>query len=81
MSEPVNPSGVQLATAAAQALLPVAGPYGVLADQVLTAGLAFWADYQAKKAAGNLTMADLESAAAKASMDLSQFAADVAAMP
>lgn len=81
MNTPVTPTGVQLGTAAAEALLPLAGPYGVLADQVLTAGLAFWADYQAKKAGGTLTMADLEAAAAKTTIDLSQFAADVAALP
>jgi cytochrome c556 len=73
------PTNTQLAEAAAQALLPLAGPYGVLADQVLTAGLAFWANFQSQKAAGTLTMADLEAAAAKTSTDLAQLTADVAA--
>lgn len=74
-----QPTNAQLAEAAAQALLPIAGPYGVIADQVLTAGLAFWADFQARKAAGALTMADLEAAASKTTTDLAQLAADVAA--
>lgn len=76
-----DPTNTQLAVAAAQELLPIAGPYGVIADQVLTAGLAFWADFQAKKAAGGLTMADLETAAAKTTVDLAQLTADVAALP
>lgn len=79
MTNPVLPTNTQLVEAAAQAFLPLAGPYGVAADQLLTAGLAFWSDFQSKKAAGELTMVDLEAAAAKTTVDLAQLTADVAA--
>lgn len=78
---PPVPTDAELLKGIADAAAPLAGPYGVIADQLLTAGLAFWADYQAKKAAGNLTMADLEAAAAKTSVDLAQLKADVDALP
>jgi hypothetical protein len=51
----------------------------VLADTLLTQGMQFWVDFQAKKATGALTMADLEAAAAKTGADLNQLAADIAA--
>lgn len=81
MTDPTPlPTNTQLVTAAAQAFLPLAGPYGVAADQLLTAGLAFWSDFQSRKAAGTLTMADLEAAAAKTTVDLAQLKADVDAL-
>lgn len=81
MTDPtVEPTNQQLVEAAAQAFLPLAGPYGVMADQVLTAGLAFWAEFQAKKSSGTMTMADLEAAAAKTTTDLAQLKADVDAL-
>lgn len=64
------PTNAQLLEGAVQAFLPLAGPYGAVADNLLTTGLAFWADFQAKKAAGTLTMDDLEGAAAQAGADL-----------
>lgn len=73
------PTNAELLKGAVDAVAPLTGPYGLIADQLLTAGLAFWADYQAKKAAGVLTMDDLEAAAAKTSTDLATLAADVAA--
>lgn len=75
-----DPTNLQLAEAAAQSLLPLAGPYGVIADQVLTTGLQFWADFQSKKATGMLTMADLEAAASKTNADLAKLKADVDAL-
>jgi hypothetical protein len=57
-------------TAIAGTLAPLAGPYGVLAEQLLSQGLTFWTEYQRRKASGELTMADLESAAKKVGEDL-----------
>lgn len=78
MTEPTN---LELGVAAAHAILPLTGPQGALADQLLTAGLAFWADFQARKTAGTLTMADLEAAAAKTAVDLAEFKATVEVLP
>lgn len=74
------PTNAELLKGAVDAVAPLTGPYGLIADQLLTAGLAFWADYQAKKAAGVLTMDDLEAAAAKTSTDLATLTADVQAL-
>lgn len=64
------PTNAQLLEGAAQAFLPLAGTYGVMADSLLTAGLTYWAEFQAKKASGQLTMDDLNAAAAKTTTDL-----------
>lgn len=74
-------SNVDLALAAAHSLLPLAGDKGAIADQLLTAGLAFWADFQSRKAQGLLTMDDLEAAATKTTIDLAVFKAAVDALP
>lgn len=66
-------------SAAGAVFAPLAGPDAVLAEQVLTQGLAFWAAYQAKKAAGTLTLFDVEQAAMKTGTDLAQLAADIKA--
>lgn len=41
-----------------------------LADQLLTQGLAFWQSFQAQKAAGQLTRADLDAAALQLDADI-----------
>lgn len=64
------PTNAQLLEGAVQAFLPLAGPYGEMADTLLTTGLSFWAAFQARKAAGTLTMDDLEGAAAQTGADL-----------
>lgn len=68
-----TPTNAELIAGTAAAFLPLAGPYGVLADNLLTAGLGYWANFQAQKAKGALTMADLEAAAAKVNTDLAAF--------
>ena len=50
-----------------------------LADALLGQALQFWAQFQAQKAAGTLTVDDLTAAMAKVDADLSQLAADVEA--
>lgn len=65
------------AEAVAGALAPLAGPYVILAETVLTQGLAFWQNFQAQKEAGTLTMADVDAAAAKVGVDLAQLKADI----
>jgi len=79
----VQPSTTQLIEAFASALLPLAGPYGVAADAVITAGLQFLANLQAGRQPGaaNFTMDDLEAAAFKATTDLGQLEADVKGLP
>lgn len=78
----INPE-LQMAGAAAvaigAALVPLAGPKAALADALLTQGLQFWADYQAKKAAGTLTLADLDAMQAKVEVDLNQLDLDIGA--
>jgi hypothetical protein len=75
---PATPTTEQLVTAFAQALLPLAGPWGIAASTVIPAAEQFISNL---KATGNTvyTMADLEAAAAKATTDLGQLAADIAA--
>lgn len=68
-----TPTNAQLLEGAAAAFLPLAGPYGVLADNLLTAGLGYWANFQAQKTRGQLTMTDLEAAAARVEVDLADF--------
>lgn len=65
-----TPTNAELAAGLAGAFLPLAGPYGEAADALLTAGLGFWANFQAQKAKGQLTMDDLEAASLKAHGDL-----------
>lgn len=81
MTDPVQPTTAELVAAFADALAPFAGPYGVVADTVMHAGLAFLANLQAQKAAGSsvYTMENLEAAASRTTDDLGQFAADVTA--
>ncbi len=50
-----------------------------LADALLTQGLNYWAVFQAQKAAGTLTQADLDAAGKKLDVDIAQLAADIAA--
>lgn len=70
---------LSMAAAAGAALAPLGGPNAVLAEQLLTQGLAFWAAFQAKKAAGTLTIDDVDVAATKTGVDLAQLAADIKA--
>lgn len=81
MSAVLPPTTTQLVTAFADALAPFAGPTGIAADAVMHAGLTFLSNLQATRAAGQAvyTMDDLEAAATKATTDLAQLAADVAA--
>ena len=72
---------VAASTAIAGALLPLAGADGVLAATLLAQGMAFWSDYAAKMAAGTLTLADAQAAAAGLNTDMSKLAADIAAAP
>ena len=67
--------------AAAEAVLPAAVPDGALVAVLLSQGMAFWADYTAKMAAGKITDADVQAAADSLSVDLSKLAADIAAAP
>lgn len=50
-----------------------------LAEMALSQGLQFWADFQAKKAAGTLTQADLTAAAAALGTDVDAMVAARAA--
>lgn len=50
-----------------------------LADELITQGLQFWANFQAQKAAGTLTQADLTAAAQKLDVDIAQLTSDIAA--
>lgn len=50
-----------------------------LADELLTQGLSYWAQYQASKTAGTLTVDDMAAAAKKLDVDIDQLAADIAA--
>lgn len=68
-----NPS-IDAAIAAAETLLPSIDPRFAIADVLLRDGLAFWANFQAQKMSGKLTMDDLEKAAATVNVDLSTFA-------
>jgi hypothetical protein len=77
---PTTPS-VAAGAAIATALLPLAGPDGQLAATVLTQGLAFWADYASRMSAGQLTLADVQAAAAGLNIDMEKLAADIAAAP
>lgn len=80
MTNPTDP-GIAAGVAAASALLPLAGPDGQLAAVVLSQGMAFWADYTSRMAAGTLTMADVEAAAAGLNADMAKLAADIANAP
>ena len=74
------PTTQQLITAFADALLPFAGPYGVAADTVMHAGLAFLSNLQANRASTGLyTMDQIEAAAARATTALATLVADRAA--
>lgn len=42
----------------------------LLADQLITQGLAYWQGMQAKQAAGDFTRADLDEAASKLNADI-----------
>jgi hypothetical protein len=78
---PPQPTTTQLVSAFAAALLPLAGPYGIAADGVMTAGLQFLKLLQEQRAAGKtaVTLDDLVTIASKTTVDLAQLAADVAA--
>lgn len=76
-----QPTTTQLLVALAGALAPLAGPSGEITASVVNAGIALFNDVQAKQAAGVYTMADLEAAAAKTTVDLAQLKADVDALP
>lgn len=80
MTTPLDPT-VAASAAIASALLPLAGSDGVLAASLLAQGMAFWADYAAKMAAGKLTLSDVQDAAAGLNVDMSKLAADIAAAP
>lgn len=80
MTSPTDPA-VAAGVAAATAFLPLAGPDGQLAAIVLAQGMAFWTDYADKMAAGKLTLADVEAAAAGLNADMAKLAADIAAAP
>lgn len=75
---PATPTVEQLASAFAQALLPMAGAWGIAASALIPAAEQFVANL---KASGNtvFTMADLEGIAVKTTTDLGTLAADVAA--
>lgn len=73
--------GAAAGLAAAAALLPLAGPDGALAATLLAQGMAFWTDYATRMAAGTLTVADADDAAAKLGTSMSKLAQDIAAMP
>lgn len=79
-AKPTDPA-VAAGAAIASSLLPLAGPSGMLAATLLAQGMAFWTDYANKMAAGQLTMADLEGAAAGLNTDMAKLAADIAAAP
>ena len=81
MNAPTLTPGVAAGVAAAGALLPLAGPDGMLAAALLSQGLAFWTDYASKMAGGTLTIADAEEAAAKLGTSMQTLAADIAALP
>ncbi len=49
----------------------------MLAEQLLTQGLTYWAQFQARKTAGALTQADLDAAGRKLDIDIDQLAADI----
>lgn len=81
MSAVPAPTTAQLIAAFADALAPFAGPTGVAADAIMHAGLTFLSNLQANRAEGQkvYTTDDLEAAASKATTDLAQLAAHVAA--
>ena len=81
MNAPTLTPGVAAGVAAAGALLPLAGPDGMLAATLLSQGLAFWTDYASKMAAGTLTVADAVSAASRLGTSMQALAADIAALP
>lgn len=81
MNAPTLTPGVAAGVAAAGALLPLAGPDGMLAAALLSQGLAFWTNYASKMAAGTLTIADAEEAAVKLDTSMQTLAADIAALP
>ena len=76
-----EPTTGQLATAAAQAFLPLAGPYGVLASTALTAGLQFWTEFSGKMSRDEITMEDLENAAIATGASLTALKGRVDALP
>jgi hypothetical protein len=76
-----NDPGVAAAVAAAGALLPLAGPNGVLAATVLAQGMAFWSSYAGRMAAGTLTLADVEAAAAGLNADMATLRANIDKLP
>lgn len=76
--DPSDPR-LQAGLAVAGSLAPLAGPWGIVAGQVLTTGLAFWAEFARKQAAGELTEADVREAAEMTSVDLDDLRAEVEA--
>lgn len=52
-----------------------------LAIQLAEQGIAYWEGIKVSAAAGTLTQADLDASTNKFGVDLTQFAADVAALP
>jgi uncharacterized protein (DUF2345 family) len=73
-----QPTTAQLVEAFASALLPFAGPAGILASTVMDAGLQLFANLSRTASNGLVfTMDDLEAAAKKTVGDLSQLRADV----
>lgn len=80
MSTSINPADprVVAGVAVAESVLAAAGgPLGLVASQVLAGGLAFWADYAGKMAAGALTADDIRAAATGAGSDLAKLEADI----
>jgi hypothetical protein len=76
-----NDPGVAAGVAAAGALLPLAGPNGVLAATVLAQGMAFWSAYAGRMAAGTLTLDDVEAAAAGLNVDMATLRANIDKLP
>lgn len=76
--DPTDPR-LQAGAAVAGALAPLAGPWGLVAGQVLSTGLAFWAEFARKQAAGELTEEDVRDAAAMTTSDLDTLRAEVEA--
>lgn len=73
-----EPTTAQLVAAFGSALLPLAGPYGIAASGVLTAGLAF---LQHINTAGDVvTMADLDAIAKMTGDNLDAFGKRVDAL-
>lgn len=75
----VEPTTAQLVEAFAAALLPLAGPYGIAASGVMSAGLAFLAQINAR-AGRPLTMEDLESISKTTQDNLDAFSRKVDAL-